>query len=71
MSAPATLSIEPLLLTPDQAARLLSVSPRTLARLTAADEIRAVRLGRSVRYDRRELERWVSQAQQPRPSTAG
>jgi excisionase family DNA binding protein len=67
----ATVPLEPLLVTPEEAARLLSLSPRTLARLTAAGEIRPVRAGRSVRYDRRELERWIEQAQQPRPSNAG
>lgn len=70
MSATIPL-IEPLALTIDQAAKLLQVSSRSLARLTASGEIRAARIGRSVRYDRRELLRWLDQAQQPHPQSAG
>jgi excisionase family DNA binding protein len=45
----------PLLLTAAQAARALAISPRTLWSLTRRGEIPAVRIGRAVRYDRRDL----------------
>lgn len=61
--APAkkTESIDPLLLTPRDAAQLLSISERSLARLAAAGEILPVRLGggRIVRYPRSVLEDFV------------
>ncbi len=44
------------LLRPDEAAALLTISPRTLWTLTSEGKIPAVRLGRSVRYDVRDLE---------------
>lgn len=63
MIAPAkdTEPTDPLLLTPEAAARLLSISTRSLARLAAAGEIRPVRLGagRLVRYPREVLEEFV------------
>ena len=46
-AAPAT---PPLLLTIDQAAELLNLSPRTLRRLTAAGRIRCRKIGSSTRY---------------------
>jgi excisionase family DNA binding protein len=49
----------PLLLRVPEAARLLSVSRSTLYQLVAAGEVPVVRVGRSVRVVRRELERWV------------
>ena len=51
---------EPELLTPEQAARVLSLSGRTLSRLTARGEVPYLRLGkRLVRYPRRALREWV------------
>jgi excisionase family DNA binding protein len=50
-----------LLLTPPEAARALSISPRTLWQLTADNRIRAVRIGRLVRYDVAELTRFIEQ----------
>jgi excisionase family DNA binding protein len=50
---------EPLLVTADEAARLLAVSPRTLWSLTDAGEILPVRIGRSVRYSVGELQAFV------------
>ena len=55
-------TIEPLLLTVRQAAKVLSISERTLWSLTASGEIPAVRFGRSVRYDRIDLRRWIERA---------
>jgi excisionase family DNA binding protein len=44
-----------LLLTAPQAARTLAISPRTLWSLTQRGEVPVVRIGRAVRYDRRDL----------------
>jgi excisionase family DNA binding protein len=48
-----------LLLTPAEAAKALAISARTLWARTKAGEIPAVRIGRSVRYDPRDLAAWV------------
>jgi excisionase family DNA binding protein len=58
----------PLLLTSAQLASLLSVSLRTVKRLTAEQAIPgAVRLSRCLRFDRREIEKWISKGcQTPR-----
>jgi excisionase family DNA binding protein len=55
-------TVEPLLLTVRQAAKVLSISERTLWSLTARGEIPAVRFGRSVRYDPADLRRWIESA---------
>jgi excisionase family DNA binding protein len=53
-----------LLLTVTAAAAALSVSPRTLWSLTAPrGSIRAVRIGRSVRYDLDALRAWIAAQQ--------
>ena len=49
-----------LLLTEREAAKVLSVSPRTLWGLRAAGEIPCIRLGRAVRYDPADLAAWIS-----------
>lgn len=49
------------LLDSDQAATLLSVSKRHLHRLRDSGAIPApIRLGRSVRWDRQQLEAWIA-----------
>ena len=48
-----------LLLRPNEAARMLSISPRTLWSLTASSQIPHVRIGRSVRYSVEGLQRWI------------
>ena len=49
-----------LLLSSREAARLLSVSPRTLWACTKPrGELPSVRIGRSVRYHVADLERWI------------
>ena len=54
-----------LLLTPPEAAEVLSVSEKTLWSHThPRGEIRATRLGRCVRYSVAELERWISEREQ-------
>ncbi len=49
----------PLLLDYREAARLLAVSERTVWSLVAKGELPAVRIGRAVRIDRRDLVAWV------------
>jgi excisionase family DNA binding protein len=65
---PTAAAPEALLLTAAEAARRLSVSPRTLWGLTDRGEVPAVRIGRAVRYDPRDLAAYVdhlrSQARQ-------
>ena len=51
--------IEPLLLHPPQAAHYLGISDRKLWQLTKDGAVRSVRIGRSVRYDRRDLIAYV------------
>ena len=50
---------EPPLVSPRQAARLLSVSERTLYAFTRNGTIPVVRLGRSVRYSLDDLREWI------------
>jgi hypothetical protein len=53
---------EPALLTPRDAARSLALCEKTLYLLTQPrGPIPVVRIGRAVRYDRRDLERFVSE----------
>lgn len=54
-----------LLLTSTTAARALAISARTLWGLTARGELPVVRIGRSVRYDPRDLVRWIEAAKTP------
>lgn len=57
-----------LLLTPRDAAKLLAVSSRTLWSLTIPrGRLRSVRIGRSVRYDVRDLETWIEKQKQQTP----
>ena len=50
-----------LLLTPNQAAEALAISPRKLWGMTASGEIPHVRLGRCVRYPVDDLRQWIDQ----------
>ena len=50
----------PLLLTPAQAAKALSISERTLWTLTKSRVISHVRLGRCVRYSIDDLQQWIN-----------
>jgi excisionase family DNA binding protein len=53
--------IMPRLLTTAQLAALLALGDRTIKRMTAARELPGiVRIGRSVRFDRNQVEAWVS-----------
>ena len=55
-----------LLLTSEQAAQALAISPRKLWELTKAGEISAVRIGRSLRYAPSDLQAWVDQQRESR-----
>lgn len=57
--ASAPTSQAPALLTAREAAKLLAVCEKTLWALTKSGEIPVVRIGRSVRYDPRDLSRWI------------
>jgi excisionase family DNA binding protein len=56
-------TIEPILLTARQAAKLLNISERTLYARTADGSITVVRIGnRGIRYDPADLRRWIERA---------
>ncbi len=63
------LAGDPLLLTPEEAAKLLSVGRTTVYALIKAGDLRPVHIGRSCRISRAELERYVRMLQNP-PSGA-
>jgi excisionase family DNA binding protein len=52
-------TITPFLLTARQAAKLLSISERTLYAFTKDGTLPVVRLGRSVRYSLEDLREWI------------
>lgn len=56
-----TDSVEPLLISPREAARLLSISQRTLWKLTQDGVIPRVKMGRSVRYSVEGLRQWLAE----------
>jgi len=67
--APAQ-SIEPILLTARQAARLLNISERTLYARTADGSITVVRIGnRGIRYDPADLRAWIARAKNSEKSS--
>jgi excisionase family DNA binding protein len=49
---------------PREAAEALKISERSLWDLTKRGQIPVVRLGRSVRYDPRDLAAWIEQQKQ-------
>ena len=52
---------QPLLLTPAQTARSLSIDPRKLWGLTNCRQIPCVRIGRRVLYGPEDLRAWIEQ----------
>ncbi len=63
-------TVEPMLLTVRQAAKVLSISERTLWGLTKAGDISAVRFGgRNVRYDPADLRAWIDSAKKSQKTT--
>lgn len=59
-----------LLVTARDAARLLSIGERTLARLTAAGEMPCVHIGKSLRYRVATLQDFVAQRENKEPASA-
>ncbi len=52
---------QPALLTPEDVARILSCSPRTVNRLATSGRIpKPVRLGRLVRWNRQIIDEWIA-----------
>ncbi len=63
VTVPKTDTNQPkLLLTPREAAKALSVSEKTLYRLTKAGAIPRVRIGAAVRYSVEDLQAWIRHA---------
>ena len=58
---------ESLLLTPEEAARLLRIGRTTVYALMKAGDLRPVHIGRSCRLARAELERYVNRLHAPEP----
>lgn len=58
-----------ILLRPREAAERLAISERKLWSLTQAGEIKAIRIGRCVRYDLRDLLTWIEYKKSIFPST--
>lgn len=56
---PLVSEVGPLLVNAKTAAMLLCVSERTLWTLTNCGDVPCVRIGRTVRYDRRDLLKWI------------
>jgi excisionase family DNA binding protein len=52
-------TVAPFLVNTREAARLASMSERTIWQATADGKLRAVRNGRSVRYDPADLRAWI------------
>src|SRR4051794_40134973 len=59
---------ESLLLTPEEAARLLRIGRTTVYALMKTGDLRPVHIGRSCRLARAELERYVSRLHAPEPT---
>jgi excisionase family DNA binding protein len=62
-SDPDASMLKPLLVDTPTAARLLGVSPRTIWSLANRGEIRATRIGRAVRFEPRQLEKFIAEQQ--------
>ena len=52
---------ERLLVTPSQAAKLLSICERTLFSLATSGEIPRIKIGRAVRYSPKDLQQFVDE----------
>jgi|SRR3954447_9501826 excisionase family DNA binding protein len=61
------LAEDPLLLTPEEAARLLRVGRTTVYALMKAGDLHPIHIGRSCRLSRAELERFVGRLESPEP----
>lgn len=63
------LADDPLLLTPEEAARVLRIGRTTLYALMKGGDLRPVHIGRSCRLSRGELERYVNRLESPPPTS--
>ena len=63
MSKVVSSTPAPLLVDSRTAANMLGLSPRTIWSLQACGELRPTRIGRSVRFSVRELERFITERQ--------
>lgn len=59
VSSPTSHGVPQLLLKPEEAAKALAICPRVLWGLTDEGGLRCIRIGRSVRYDPRDLIAWI------------
>jgi excisionase family DNA binding protein len=64
------LTADSLLLTSEEAAKVLRVGRTTIYALMKAGELHAVHIGRSCRISRAELERYVRRLEAPSPSAS-
>ena len=64
------LAAEPLLLTPEEAAKVLRVGRTTIYALMKAGDVNPVHIGRSCRISRAELERYVRRLETPPPTAS-
>jgi excisionase family DNA binding protein len=61
------LAADPLLLTPEEAARMLRVGRTTIYALMKSGDLRPIHIGRCCRLSRAELERYVRHLDAPEP----
>lgn len=66
--AASVIGQPPLLVTVSEAARLLALGRTSIYQLMWADELRPVRIGKSVRFTIAELERFVAERELDPPS---
>lgn len=60
LTPPGAAELPPLLLTVEQAARMLTIGRTALYHLIWAGELQPVRIGRSVRFTPAQLERFIN-----------
>ena len=56
------IMIEPMLLSPREAAKALSICERTLYGLTKSGQLPALKIGRAVRYGVDDLRAWIERS---------
>jgi len=64
-------SLRPLLLSPRDAAKALSISEKTLYNYREAGEIPFVRIGRAVRYSPEALRQWIQRRSEKKCENSG
>lgn len=55
----------PLLVTYEEAGRMLSLTTRTLRRMVASRDIPFLRVGRQIRFDPADLRKWIEAKKHP------